>query len=163
MDRADIATQVVAAWRRHNEITLYLLARIPLPGFSAVPAGSRGRDVARQFAHLDRVRRGWIHFHETGKRPRLPRADAGRPPRRAQLGRALRESGAAVESFIRLALDGEVRPRLFGGQVLRWMAYLISHEAHHRGQIMLALKQSGMRLPEKVAVQGLWGQWMFGK
>jgi len=28
---------------------------------------------------------------------------------------------------------------------------------------MLALKQNGMRMLEKVAIQGLWGKWMWGK
>ena len=61
------------------------------------------------------------------------------------------------------AIRGEVRPRLFGKNAIRWMGYLIAHESHHRGQIMLALKQNGMRQPEKVAVQGLGGRWIFGR
>jgi uncharacterized damage-inducible protein DinB len=40
---------------------------------------------------------------------------------------------------------------------------LIAHEAHHRWQIMLALKQNGLRLPESISLQGLWGRWMWGK
>jgi uncharacterized damage-inducible protein DinB len=44
---------------------------------------------------------------------------------------------------------------------VRWLGHLISHESHHHGQIALALKQSGMKLPEGVAVKGLWGKWIF--
>jgi uncharacterized damage-inducible protein DinB len=162
VDRDELAGQLLATWRRHQEILLYLVGKIPAAGFAAVPSGSRGRDVARQLQHLARVRTGWVVYHTTGKRPRLPRADRTPRPTRAQLTRALKTSGTAVERFLVAAFRGEARPRMFGRQVVRWMAYLIEHEAHHRGQMLLALKQNGMRLPDKVSMEGIWGRWIFG-
>ena len=159
----DLAPLVVQAWRVHDRIGLGLLAAIPDAGLQAVPAGSKGRTVARVFAHLVRVRRGWLHYHETGQRPKIPREDRDRPPSRAALREALQESGRDVADFLDRALHGRARVRAFAGNPARWMTYLISHESHHRGQIALALKQQGMRLPEKVAMQGLWGAWMWGK
>lgn len=157
------ADELVAAWRRHDEILRFLLAEIPDEGLTAKPAGSRGRDVARVFAHLYRVREGWLHYQRTGKRPNLPRHDKGPPPSREELAGWIEESGEAIAAWLPAALAGEAKTRMFGGSPVRWIAYLISHESHHRGQIALALKQSGMRLPDKVALDGLWGKWIHGK
>ena len=163
MDPAEVERQILAAWRRHNEILLFLLRSVPRGGMAAVPSGSKGRDVARQFAHLDRVRRGWVAFHRTGKRLTLPRFHTGPPPPKAKLRAALVASGKDVGALVQECLRTGAAPRMFGKEIVRWVAYLISHESHHRGQIMLALKQSGFRLPEAVGVQGLWGKWIFGK
>lgn len=163
MERDDLIEQILATWRRHHEILLLLLDEIPGAGLVAKPLGSRGRDVARQFAHLHRVRLGWLHHHRTGKRPKLPRVDKGPPPSKDDLRRWLVDSGTQVEEWLAEALTGEARPRYFGKQPVRWLGYLISHESHHRGQIALALKQAGIKLPEKVAIHGLWGRWIFGK
>jgi uncharacterized damage-inducible protein DinB len=163
MENEELVNQILATWRRHNEILLYLLDQVPKSGLTAVPTGSRGRDVARQFAHLNRVRLGWLHYHATGEKVKLPRYHKGKAPTKAHLRKALLESGKDVEAFLERSLRGEARPRLFGKQVIRWMGYLIAHESHHRGQILLALKQSGMRLPDQVSIQGLWGKWIYGK
>jgi len=157
-----LARALLATWKRHDQILLYLLQRVPEKQMGALPTGSGGRDVARVFAHLDRVRRGWLHFHATGERPELPRAAKGERPKKKELAAALRASGKDVGELLGRALRGEARVRLFGRSPARWMGYLIAHESHHRGQIALALKQSGHALSEKVA-HDLWGKWMFGK
>src|SRR5205085_12429841 len=111
----------------------------------------------------DRVRREWLEYHTTGRHPHMARYDKDAAPSKAALKKSLKHSGAGVEAFLRAALTGDARPRMFGRHAIRWIGYLIAHESHHRGQIMLALKQSGMRLPEAIAIQGLWGRWIFGK
>ncbi len=163
MAEQDLGDQLLTAWQRNQEILDLLLEAIPPEGWTAKPTGSRGRDVARVFAHLHRVRLGWLHAHRTGQRAKLPRVHKGPPPPQEAVRRDLAESGAEVESWLREALVAKPKMKLFGGQPLRFATYLISHESHHRGQVALAVKQAGIRLPEKVAIGGLWGRWIFGK
>jgi uncharacterized damage-inducible protein DinB len=158
----DLADQVLGTWRVHQEILLFLLDSIPAEGMAALPANSRGRNVALQFGHLDAVRRGWLQYLATGKEPKMPRQDKAEPPAKAQLKTMLTDSGEAVADFLDKAIRGETKTRMFDKHAVRFMGYLIAHESHHRGQIMLALKQSGIKMPAKVAMDGMWGAWFRG-
>ncbi|MBK7259466.1 MAG: DinB family protein [Ignavibacteriae bacterium] len=160
---APLIDQVLSTWRVHNEIMTFLIGQIPAKGLEAVPHGSRGRTIAEQLVHLNSVRLGWLQYHRTGKRPRASEVKRTDLRSAAQFKKAFQESHAAVEEFLRETLEGTARPRAFKGSSVRWMGYLISHESHHRGSIMLTLKQNGVRMKDDVALGGLWGKWMWDK
>lgn len=158
MAEFDCNKAVLEAWERHQQIHLNLLKSISPSGLLVVPNGSKGRTVAEQFAHTNLVRLGWLKYHSSGQRPNREALKEAIP---ADLYTALESSGQAVMEYLEKALKGEVKTRNFGKNPIRFMSYLISHESHHRGQIALALKQAGLRLPEEVSMQGLWGHWIW--
>lgn len=166
MNNSALLKQILHTWRVNNAINLELLKRIPQQGFQAVPLASRGRTVADQFAHMNNTRVGWLTHNKVKLRKggKRFRSSKNRPaPGRNELLAVFRSSGDAVEAFVREKLEQGAGVRMFKGNPVRWLGYLISHESHHRGQILLALKQNGLRLPEKVALGALWGAWIWGK
>jgi hypothetical protein len=65
------------------------------------------------------------------------------------LAEALGGRGGNVEKFLR---DGWAKPWPVGVEML---CYMLSHEAHHRGQVCMLAHQLGFPLPIEVA-SGIW-------
>ena len=151
--------ELVEAWRTNNRINLFLIDEISEAGMKCTLSTRGGREVARQFAHLHDVRiyhlqkrardlaEGLVAFQAKGTKPVVPS--------KAQLRKALKASGKAVESFLGDLLDGVPKRRGFKKGLFTTLGYLISHESHHRGSILLTLKERG-HAPGQDARYAIW-------
>ena len=156
------AGQIFAANDRMNQM---LIEHLDPEAWRAKPPGTardgNARNIVAIFTHMHNVRCKWVRLTAPHlKVPRqLKRSDC--TPQQARTG--LAESAARcaemlcealggsgrVEKFLR---DGWARPWPVGVEML---CYMISHEAHHRGQVCMLAHQMGFPLPKEIGY-GLW-------
>ena len=63
------------------------------------------------------------------------------------------KSAKAIRTLLAKAFASDGRVKNFKPHAAAFLAYLISHESHHRGQILLALKQSGHAVDKKFSME----------
>ena len=149
----DPEKEIIDTWNINNRINLYMLEAVPMEALTDVSA-SRGRSVAEQFAHLHNVRLMWLKPAAPELMEGLEKIEKDVAVDKNLLTRCLKESGKAMEALFKKAVtDGKVKG--FKPHVTAFLGYILAHESQHRGQIALALKQSGHPLDKKIAY-GIW-------
>ncbi len=147
--------QVIETWEINNKINLYLLNSIDethLPSISA----SKGRTVAEHFAHMHNVRLMWLKESMPELLSTVVKIEKEGISKKNLLDQFER-SGVAISKMMERALQ-EGKLKGFKPHPTAFLGYIISHESHHRGQIVLCLKQSGHPVEKKV----LFGLWEWG-
>ena len=152
------AVRIFAANERMNQL---LIENLDSAAWTAKPPGNV-RTIAAIFTHMHNVRTKWVRL--TAPHLKVPRqldrahctpkhASAGLAASAALCGEMLAEALAGgdgrIKEFVR---DGWARPWPVGPEML---CYMISHEAHHRGQVCMLAHQLGFPLPVNV-MSGLW-------
>jgi len=122
-----------------------------------------GRSIAAIFAHLHNNRLVWLKISA----PHL-KCPAPLDPHRCTMKQAASAHKKSAAQCLRMLEDGlspdpnrKVKKFSRGSWSQLWpatptmFAYMFSHEAHHRGQILMLAHQLGYRLPVK-AWAGIW-------
>lgn len=154
-----VLVEAFAVNERMNQI---LLEHLDPRAWQAKPPGGKGRTIAAIIAHVHNIRRKWLRLSAPHlKLPaRLDRRRLTQEQARAELAEtarccsqmldeALAGADGPVKSFVR---DGWARPWPPGAAMF---AYMISHEAHHRGQVSMLAHQLGFPLSVRAA-SGIW-------
>jgi uncharacterized damage-inducible protein DinB len=160
----DICQVLVESYAVNERMNQIVLEHLDPAAWRAKLPGSKGRTIAAIVAHVHNIRRKWLRLSAPHLKLPAPLDRAGCTQKQARaalaesaarctemLADALSQSGpqSRVETFLR---DGWAKPWPAGAAML---AYMISHEAHHRGQECILAHQLGFPLPTKAA-SGIW-------
>ncbi len=149
--------QIIETWEIHNRINLYLLDATDASSLTSLSA-SKGRTVGEQFGHLHNVRLMWLKAAAPELLAGLAKIEKEHAQDKKVLRRSLENSGKAIVTLLTQSLKDGGRVKGFKPHAVAFLGYLISHESHHRGQIILSLKQAGIVLDKKI----LYGIWEWG-
>lgn len=152
--------QLVETWQISHRVTLKLLEALSDEALAATLSTRGGRDVARQLAHVHEVRLSFAEAtSKTNRTAKLPHFAKGESPSKKHLRAALDASAKGIETSIREAWANGGKTPGFKRGVIPMVGYLVAHESHHRGSILLTVKQTGHKLTDELK----WGLWDWNK
>jgi uncharacterized damage-inducible protein DinB len=151
-----LADALVNAFATNNRMNIYLIENLPEEAWRAEPPEGKGRTVAAIAAHMHNVRCMWLKTAGTAEIP--PGLERTKVTRK-QAVQALNASWRALEATMRSSVNGDGRIKGFKPDVAGFFGYLVSHDAHHRGQMSMLARQARYPISQSV----MFGMWEWGK
>lgn len=153
--KIQLADPIVETWHIHHRINLYLLNGIPPEALTSKLPSARTRTVARMFVHMHNMRVARLEASAPDLLSGVELFAKAEPAQdKARLRRALEQSGEALAALLERGLKtGKIKG--FKLPPIGFLGYLISHESYHRGEICVALTESGYKLSDEI-LYGLW-------
>ena len=147
--------QIIETWHINNRVNIMLIDVISNEGLECTLSKRGGRNVALQFTHLHNLRL-W-RLERFAKEWMIGQTRIDREGRidMALLKKRLCESADAIAGWMEQGIDAGGKIKGFKTGVIPMLGYMISHEAHHRGNILLSLKQCGHPVPKEIR-DGIW-------
>jgi uncharacterized damage-inducible protein DinB len=163
---ADTSHVMAEAFAVNDRMNQLILEHLDPRAWHAKPPGKNARTIAAIFTHVHNIRCKWLRLsaphlklpaqlHRTRCTPKQAKAALAESASLCceMIGDALGNPSSRIKKFRR---DAWARPWPAGAAMF---AYMINHDAHHRGQVCLLAHQLGYPLPHKTA----YTQWNWEK
>jgi uncharacterized damage-inducible protein DinB len=130
-----------------------VLAHLDPAAWRAALPGAKTRTIAAIYTHVHNIRRKWIRL--SAPHLALPASLNRTDCTQKQAQAALLESANACATMIQYVFaedapfhrDGWARPWKAGTDMV---AYMLTHDAHHRGQVCMLAHQLAFPLPKQI-------------
>jgi uncharacterized damage-inducible protein DinB len=157
MDSLQLADEVLHCWKIGNEVDIILFRALPGVIWPMKIPGYQHKTVRMMGAHLHNCRCMWIR--QLGRKWKIvaPSPVDNKEISVKGLIAALNESSDIMLELLATGMDNNNRLPGFPPGAVQFMHYMVAHEAHHRGQLIMASRQLGHPLP--AAVMGKLWQW----
>lgn len=158
--RPDLGKAAGRIFAVNDRINQLLIEHLDPAAWRAKPP-AKSRSIVAIFTHMHNVRVKWVRLSAPDLPIPAPLNRARCTPQEASRG--LAESSARCTEMLANALSGSESIAQFrrDGWAAPWPAgpemlcYMLSHEAHHRGQICMLAHHLGYPLPKRIAY-GIW-------
>ena len=155
--RLNVADALLDAYSANARINQYLVQHLDPAVWHAPPPLPKGRTVAALVAHLHNC--GLRYLERTAPGFPVPAELDRRRVTRAQAARALAAKRKAVLAIVGGALAEGGRIVGFHLDAAGYLIYYMTHDAHHRGQIVLQARLLGHPISQETMI----GMWQFPK
>ena len=144
---------LLETWEINQKMNQFLIQGIKEEYLSDRPV-SKGRSVGEQFTHIHNVRLMWIKVGGPELLDSQKKFENEEGISRNAIIDGLQKSSEAITKLLQNSFTaGKIKG--FKPHPEAFLGYLIAHEAHHRGQITMILKENG-HMPDKKILYGLW-------
>lgn len=138
-------------WRINNAINLEMLDACDEKLHFELKPG-KGKTIRSNFVHMIGVRKMWMEEKMKKESALIPKLD-WKTAKKSEIKKALQlSSEMMMELFRKYAAAKKPDADM---KTLRFFAYCVAHEAHHRAQIEIALRINGHE-PDDKFLYGLW-------
>lgn len=151
--------QLLETWTIHHKMNLLLLDNLSEIALQKTLSSRGGRTIYQQWVHIHNVRMQWLEICAKDIFEKYKVLDKDASPDKKALRKALHESAAGIAELLAKSWDNDGKVKGFKKGVIPLLGYFVSHESHHRGNILLTLKQCGEKIPDSVK----WGLWEWSK